>query len=287
MPLLEKPEAVTVGDFADGPGIMLWNPALTTKAWHRQLVRAFLARLISPQSLAGLFVLALVLALGAAATHVGALVVCGTAVLVLSELVVAVITAACLATDHQHKHGHRCALERSPGEFFFRSVDFVDLGAAAHHKAGALIDLTGELHATTARDWLDGEVLTRAHQAVWDALTRLSRTASARRHAELLAELPDENDLVTTTATAISKFDAQLDELVLHLQGCVTLAREWEAKLRHAELAERTSNVHAELRAASIRPLLDIAEELPRSVFAYITAARDLTGAGPFPWESR
>lgn len=287
MSLLKIPEAVTVGDFVDGPDIVLWNPALTTEAWHRQLVRAFLVRSISPRALTGLFVVALVLALGAEATHVSALVVCCAAALVLSDLVDAAICAACLATDHQHKHRRRCALERTPGEFFFRSFDFVDLGVAAHHKAGVLIDLTGELHATTARDWLDGEVLTRAHQAVWDALTRLNRTAPARRHAERLAELPDENDLVTTTATAIAEFDAQLDELVLHLQGCVMLAREWEAKLRHAELAERTSNVHAELRAASIRPLLDVAEELPRSVFAYITAARDLTGAGPFPWESR
>jgi hypothetical protein len=285
MSLLHKPDAVTVGDFADGPDIMLWNPAVTTKRWRWQVLRAVLARVLSGRCVAGLLLLTLILGTGAAETPVGALTIGGSIALVLSGLCDAVITASCLPTDHQHQHGHRCPLERSPGEFFLRRDDFVDLGTVAHHTAGLLIDLTGELHATPARDWLDPELPDRAHHVIWDALTRLTRTGPARRHARRLAAIPGEADLAATTATAIAEFDTLLGELVFHLQGCVTLTREWEAKLRHAELVEHTSAVQAELHAASIRPMVEVAEELPKSVFAYVTAARDLTGTGRFPWE--
>ncbi|WP_410645332.1 hypothetical protein [Amycolatopsis sp. lyj-346] len=285
MSLLHKPDAVTVGDFADSPDIMLWNPAVTTNRWRRHIVRVFLARLFSTRCVAGLLAFTLVLGTGAAETLGGALTIGGAIALVLSGLCDAGITASCLATDHHHQRGRRCPLERSPGEFFFRSDDFADLSAAAHHTAGLLIDLIGELHATAARDWIDPELPDRAHHAVWDVLTRLTRTAPARRHAARLAAIPGEADLATTTATAIAEFDALLDELVFHLQGCVTLSREWEAMLRHAELAEHTSAAQAELYAASIRPLVEVTEELSKSVFAYVTAARDLTGAGRFAWE--
>ena len=283
MSLLDKPDVVTVGDFADGPDIMLWNPALTTRRWRGLVKRAFFTRLFSTRSVAGLLILALVLGTGAAETLGGALAVVGAIALLLSALLDAGITAACLATDHQH--GHRCLLERSPGEFFLRADDFLDLGPAAHRTAGLLIDLTGELPATATRDWIDPDLPGRAHQAVWDALTRLIGTAPARRHAARLVAMPGEADLTVKTATAIAEFDGLLGELVFHLQGCVTLSREWEAKLRHAELVQRTSDVQAELRAASSGLMVEVAEELQRSVFAYVTAARDLTGAGRFPWE--
>ncbi|WP_410611036.1 hypothetical protein [Amycolatopsis sp. lyj-109] len=283
MSLLDKPDVVTVGDFADGHDIMLWNPALTTRRWRGLVTRAFFMSLFSTRSVAGLLIPALVLGTGAAETLGGALAVVGAIVLLLSGLCDAGVTAACLATDHQHRH--RCLLERSPGEFFLRTADFLHLGPAAHRTAGLLIDLTGELHATATRDWIDPELPGRAHQAAWDALTRLIRTAPARRHAARLVAMPGEADLAATTATAIAEFDGLLGELLFHLQGCVTLTREWEAKLRHAELVQRTSDVQAGLQAASIGPMVEVAEELPMAVFAHVTAARDLTGAGRFPWE--
>ncbi|VVJ21525.1 Uncharacterised protein [Amycolatopsis camponoti] len=283
MPLLEKPESVTVGDFVDGPDTVLWNPALTEKRWRRLVLRTFLERLFSARCAAGL--LALALGVAAGGTLVGALTIGGAIALVLSGFCDAIVTAACLSTDHEHRHGRRCRLERSPGEFFLRSVDFADLGKAAQHTAGLLVELTSELHGSKARDWLDPGLPDRVHQVVWDALVRLARTASARRHAARLAAMPDEADLAATTAAVIAEFDTLFDELVLHLQGCVTLAREWEAKLRHTELVQHTRALRAELDAASIRRVVEVAEELPKSVFAYVTAARDLTGAGRFPWE--
>ncbi|UOX90383.1 hypothetical protein MUY14_07090 [Amycolatopsis sp. FBCC-B4732] len=283
MSLLDKPDAVTVGHFADGHDSMLWNPALTTRRWRGLVKRAFFTRFFSTRSVAGLLILAVVVGTGAAETLGGALAVVGAIALLLSGLCDAGITAACLATDHQHRH--LCLLERFPGEFFLRTADFLHLGPAAHRTAGLLIDLTGELHATATRDWIDPDLPGRAHQAVWDALTRLIGTAPARKHAARLVAMPSETDLAATTAAAIAEFDGLLDELLFHLQGCVTLTREWEVKLRHAELVERTSAVEAELHAASIGLMVEVVEELPKAVFAYVTAARDLTGAGRFPWE--
>ncbi|MFG1645548.1 hypothetical protein ACGFMK_35150 [Amycolatopsis sp. NPDC049252] len=285
MSLLKSPGAVTVGEFADGPDIMLWNPAITEKRWRRCVRHACLARVISIRFVAGLLAVASVVGIDHAKTIAGALTIGGAIALVLSGLIDMVVAATCLAIDHQHRYGRRCRLERSPGEFFLRSHDFIDLGEAAVQTAGLLIELTGELHDTAARDWLNPELPGRVHQVVWDALSRLSRTGGARRHAACLAETPGESDLAATTASAIAEFDASLGELVFHLQGCVTLTRAWEAKLRHAALIERTSTICSELELASIHRVADAAAELPPSVFAHVTAARDLTGAGPFPWE--
>ncbi|MEU8632718.1 hypothetical protein AB0C38_11150 [Amycolatopsis sp. NPDC048633] len=285
MSMLEKPDPVTAGDFADGPDIMLWNPTLTEKRWRHEVVHAFLIRSCSIRCVAGLLTLAFTLGTELTRTLAGALMIASAIALLLSGLCAVAITAACLTTDHQHPHGRRCRLERSPGEFFYRSDDFADLDGTAHQTAGLLIDLIGELHDSNARDWLDPDLPRRVHEAVWDALTRLTRTRTARRQVAQLAAAPEETDLASATARAIAEFDTQLGDLLFHLQGCVTLTREWEAKLRHADLVERTSAVHAELRSASLHATVDAVAELPRSVFAYVTAARDLTGAGPFPWE--
>jgi hypothetical protein len=96
-----------------------------------------------------------------------------------------------------------------------------------------------------------------------------------------------EAGLASPATAAVEALDDELDKLVSQLQACVTLTRVWETKLRHAELAEHAVAVQIELQAASIGPVAALAEELPRSVFAYVTAARDLMAAGPFPWEVR
>ncbi|WP_439382134.1 hypothetical protein [Amycolatopsis lexingtonensis] len=283
MSLLEKPAPVTVGDFADSSDVMLWNPALTAKRWRAEVLRAFLLRALSLRCLAGLLTFALLFSFDFAQTLAGALTIGGAIALVLSGVLDAVIAAACLATDHQHKRN--CRLERSRGEFFLRGHEFADLDEATLEAVGVLVDLVGELHDTSARDWLEPELPDQVHQVVWEALTRLARTGAARRHATRLAATPGESDLAATLTAALAEFDALLGELIFHLQGCVTLTREWEAKLQHAELIERITTICAELEAGSLRPVVEVAAELPRSVFGYVTAARDLTGGGPFPWE--
>ncbi|UOZ03404.1 hypothetical protein [Amycolatopsis sp. WQ 127309] len=283
MTLLKKPESVTDGDFADGPDVMLWNPALTAKRWQTESLRMFALRCLTIRCAAGL--VTLVLAIRIAETLPGALLVGAAAALVVSGLCDAAIHMLCLDIDHDHPHGRRCRLERQPDVFFLRGRDFSDLGDAAQRSAFLLIDLTRELHTTEARDWLDPELPDRAHRLAWEALACLARSRPARRHVAQLAAIPDETELASTAVKALAEFDEALDELVFHLRGCVTLTRAWEARLRHTQLAERTFAVTAELRATSIRQVADSAEELPRSCFAFVTAARDVSGAGSFPWE--
>ena len=74
--------------------------------------------------------------------------------------------------------------------------------------------------------------------------------------------------------------------MAYHLHGCLVLTRAWEAKARSTELTARTDRVLAELPGSDLlHQLAEAAEELPQRVFAYITAARDVTGAATFPWE--
>lgn len=280
MALLEKPDLLTEGDFADGPDVMLWNPALAANHWRREAIRAFVSRCCTTPFVVGLVVLALGIRI--AESIPGALMVGGAGALVLSCLCDAATTVICLDIDHTHS---RCRLERSPGEFFFRCRDFADLGPRAHHAATRLIDLTGDLHSTAVRGWLASGLDEEAHQLVWEALIRLDRSRTARQKATQLAEVPGESELASAVTAAVEELDDELDELVFQLQSCVTLSRAWELKLRHAELAEHAVAVQDELQAASTSEVTALAEELPRSVFAYVTAARDLTAAGPFPWE--
>jgi hypothetical protein len=283
VPLLVKPEPVTEGDFADGPDVMLWNPALTAKRWRSVSIYAFVARCCTTQFVIGLLVLALGIRIAESIS--GALLVGGAGALVLSCLCDAAMTVICLDTDHSHPRGRPCRLERSPGEFFLRGRDFADLGPRAHYAAKQLIDLTGELHSTVVRGWLPSGLPEKANQLAWEALIRLDRSRTARQNGDKLAEVPGEAELASAVAAAVEKFDDDLDELIFELQSCATLTRAWEAKLRHDQFVGHAVVVQDELQAASIGPVVALAEELPRSVFAYVTAARDLMAAGPFPWE--
>lgn len=80
--------------------------------------------------------------------------------------------------------------------------------------------------------------------------------------------------------------DDALDDVVRHVHGCLVLTRAWEAKLRHSELTTRTDHTLAALPGdTEVQQLAQAAEALPQNVFAYVTAARDITGTGAFPWE--
>ncbi|MFJ7213600.1 hypothetical protein [Amycolatopsis sp. NPDC098790] len=280
-----KPNPVTEGAFADGQDVMLWNPAITAKHWRAELIRAFASCCRSIPLSVGVAVLAL--GPGIAKSVVGVLTVGVAGLLVLSCLCGAVVTAGCVGTDHRHRRGRKCRLERRPGEFFFRTRDFADLSPRVHRAVAQLIGLVGELDASSGQRWSVLDVPERAHQLAWEALSHVSRSRAARRQAQRLAEAPGEAEVASPTTAAVEMLDDELDELVFQLQACVTLSRAWEAKLDHAEFVQHAEAVRGELRAASIGPIVAFAGELPTTVFAYVTAARDLTNAGPFPWESQ
>ncbi|MEV8609526.1 hypothetical protein AB0383_16605 [Amycolatopsis sp. NPDC051373] len=278
---------VRTGTFHDGPDTLLLNPQTPRRRWHRERLRA----LLLPQTL-------LIGLAGAVAPEVIQVPPGWSGVIANLSVITAVGAGIVLAvgigrllrmpTDHRHPLARPCRLDRVRGEFFFRSRDFTDLGPDNHLLVRNLIAGVDELHRSPARAWLDPQLCAEVHQLVWQTLACLDRTRAARNvAAELTAESDtDTGALAAAAREAVAVIDHALDQVAHHLHGCLVLTRAWEAKARSTELTTRTGRALAELPGSHLlHQLAEAAEGLPQSVFAYITAARDVTGAGTFPWE--
>ncbi|TKG60354.1 hypothetical protein [Prauserella endophytica] len=268
--------------FPDGPDLLLLNPDICERRWRGERLRAGLRPRIVLTGLTGavLAVLAAssdsgfsaVFALGAGTLAVGASTVAGWR------------NATRVLTDHRHGSGSPCRLDRVRGEFFLRSPDLAEVATAAR----TLIAGVDELHRSPARAWIDPALLGEVHRVVWETLCCLDRTRPARSLADDLAAEPDTEagELAAAARQAVDVIDDSLGEVVRHVHACLVLTRAWEAKLRQRELAALTDRTLAVLPGhAHARRVAEAAEALPRAVFAHITAARDVTGAGAFPWE--
>jgi hypothetical protein len=190
--------------------------------------------------------------------------------------------------DHRHGAADPCRLDRVRGEFFLRSREFADLGAPAAAGVRELIAGVDELHRSPGRGWFDPALCGEVHEVVWETLAALERTRGARSLATELAGDPNAEvgQLAAAAREAVAAIDGALAEVVGHMRGCLALSRAWEAKLRHADLAARTDRTLAALPGHDrVRAVGQRAEALPRNLHSYLTAARDLTGAGAFPWE--
>ncbi|SFO05263.1 hypothetical protein [Amycolatopsis rubida] len=276
---------VRAATFPDGPDSVLLNPDIPQARWRGERVRAGLR----PRTvLTGLAGVALAVLAAASGSGFGAVFALGAGILAVGvSLFAGWYSAARMLTDHRHGPGSPCRLDRVRGEFFFRSRDFTDLGPASY-AVRTLIAGVGELHRSPARTWIDPGVPREVHRVVWQALCCLDRTRAARVLVDELAADPDSvvGQLAVAARKAVLVMDDALDEVVQHVHGCVVLTRAWEAKLRHTELTTRTDHILAALPGhAEVRRLTEAAEALPQNVFAYITAARDITEAGAFPWE--
>jgi hypothetical protein len=276
---------VRAATFPDGPDSVLLNPDMSDAQWRGERVRAGLRPRIVLTGLAGAALAALAAASGSGFAAVFAL---GAGILAVgASLVTGWYSASGTLTDHRHDPGSPCRLDRVRGAFFFRSRDFNDLGTAGY-AVRALIAGVGELHRSPARAWIDPDVPREVHRVVWQALCCLDRARTARDLADDLAADPDSavGELAAAAREAVTVIDDALDKVVRHVHGCLVLTRAWEAKLRHGELAARTDRALTALPGdAEVRALSEAAEALPQSVFAYVTVARDITGAGAFPWE--
>jgi hypothetical protein len=278
-----KPRPVTSGLFPDGTDLLIWNPQLPSRRWRREAVRASIDGKSMRWGAYG--VAAVGLGLGPASGIAAALLILfGLAWLGLAAARL-VIFSSNWEIEHDHPKGKRCRLERRPGEFFYRKRDFADLGPRVASAVAYLIDAVSYLHRTPARSWLDPELPDRVHRVVWEALSCVDRTRAARVLAQKLTAESDEEELAAAARLAIGTLDEALDELVAHLRACVTLTVAWEQKLRHADLADRVETTVQALQEIPLRSAADDAAELPPAVFAWLTAARDLTDAGPFAWE--
>ncbi len=280
---------VVTGLFPDGPDSLLVNPAIPDRRWRTEYVRSWLPLRIVLTGLTGIAVA--VLAVIAAVSGAGA--VAGDAlafgILTVGGSVLAGWRRGTrVLVDHRHGAAHPCRLDRVRGEFFLRSRDFADLGAPAAAAVRELISGVDELHRSPARAWFDPALCREVHRVVWETLSVLDRTREARSLARELAGDPDAEvgELAAAADQAVAAIDEGLAEVAWHLRGCLALSRAWEVKLRHADLATRTDRTLATLPGHDrVRSLGRAAEALPRTLHAYLIAARDLTGAGAFPWE--
>ncbi|OXM59569.1 hypothetical protein [Amycolatopsis vastitatis] len=271
--------------FPDGPDSVLRNPDVSETQWHRELVRVALYPWLFLTELAGILLLVLAGVLVDGAASVLAL---SAGILTVSGSVLAGWhRASRIASDHRHGPARRCRLDRVRGEFFLRSRDFSGLGTASA-AAGTLFAGVDELYRSPARDWIDPALCAEVHRVAWQALCCLDRTRGARGLAAELAADPASavGDLAIAARPAVTAIDDALEEVVGHIHACLVLTRAWEAKLRHTDLTAQAEHTLSALPGPDqLRRLSEAAKTLPQAVFAYITAARDVTDAGPFPWE--
>lgn len=278
---------VRAATFPDGPDSLLLNPDISERRWRGERVRAGLRPSIVLTGLTGAVLAVLAALSGSGFAAVFAL---GAGILVIGASVFAGWSgAARVLADHRHRPGYPCRLDRVRGEFFLRSRDFTGLGTAST-AARTLIAGVDELHRSPARAWIDPAVCGEAHRVVWQTLCCLDRTRAARALADELADDPDPDaevgELAAAARQAVTAIDDGLAVVARHVHACLVLTRAWETKLRHTELAGRADRTLAALPGHDhVRRLSDAAEALPQTVFAYVTAARDITGAGTFPWE--
>ncbi|MGC7093961.1 hypothetical protein ACPZ19_04795 [Amycolatopsis lurida] len=274
---------VRQGFFPNGPDLILLNPAVSPARWRRERMIAA----CHPVGLLNGVIGGLIMVIGIGpARGFAAVLLIGVGGLVTALTVIAAgVFATVLVTEHRHDDGADCRLERVPGEFFYRANDF---RAAQDGIVRLLIAAIDELHRTPARAWLDPELPATAHRVAWQALCRLNSTRDARTLVDELGANPATVTLVTRAQAAIDAVEDSLEKVLAHIQSCLVLTRNWEIKLRYVDLAARTEQAVAEIHThGSNANLISTAETLPQNVFAYITAARDVTGTGPFPWEQQ
>ncbi|UJW32624.1 hypothetical protein L3Q67_02200 [Saccharothrix sp. AJ9571] len=274
------------GFFSDGPDLILLNPEVAPSRWRQERLRAACRPAIILIGLIGVHLIAI--GIGSATGFAAALLTGAGAVIVGASALSAWVSATFLITEHCHDPGVDCRLERARGAYFYRTADFRRPGHAGTETAHWLLTALDELHRTPVRAWLDPDLPDAVHRVVWEALSCLDRTRDARALTEELAADPAAGELTAAAREALSTIDRGIEGVLNHVHGCLVLTRSWESKLRHADLAARTNRTLAELPGTDVvGRLLDTAETLPQNVFAYITAANDVTNAGPFPWEMR
>ena len=275
---------VIAGEFADGPDTAMWNPHLSRARYRWAEARAALPFTVVLGGLVGAGLVALGCSLIDGFTAVLAI---GIGVLVLgSTAFIAWANFDSFTFDHMHKRGRRCYLEQCPGEYFYRTADFSALGAEVRDTVAALVDAVAQLHRSPSRAWLDPTSPDEAHRVAWEALCCLDRTRAARVLVRQLQADPAASELYAAVCDALAVIDRALGEVLTRLQNCVTLTRAWEVKLHHIDLRVRTEITLEALRDIQPSRLVAAAEPLPQNVFAYVTAARDVTGTGSFPWEA-
>ncbi|MPZ79670.1 MAG: hypothetical protein GEV28_04430 [Actinophytocola sp.] len=270
------------GEFPTGTELMLWRPGLDRARLRRRALRASLVS--TPAAYAVLGVALLILGASAAPRQVGWLCLI-VGVLAAGVGVVGLwVNYRCVDYDHQHGPNKSCLLDKVNGEYFYSVSDFHDQPPSIVYSVGRIIATVRDVYASPVIVWLDPQQVHEIHRVAWDALRALDRTRTLRRVMDdpLCDAFPDD---LLHAHSRLAVVDDTLDGILNYLHQAVLLVQAWEQKLAETEVRARLraelDNIPHDTIAATLRR----AESLPESIFAYITAARDLTNAGSFEWE--
>lgn len=272
------------GEFPAGPELMLWRPGVDRR-WLRW--RATLWPVLRTLGAAALGVVAFALLITGAAPG-GFWPMVPVAVLLTGLSVVGVVVEfRCAEYDHRHRRGKPCRLETDPGAFFYRSGDFRDLPTSTTDSIHRIIAAVAKVHSSPAAAWLAPQQLRDVHRVAWDALGLLDRTRTLRD--VLATQRCTPFDELTLVRSFLTDVDVAVDRVLTCLLQAELLVTAWEQKLveidQRAQLRAELNGLRLATPLAAIGATVQRAEAIPESMFAYITAARDLTNSGPFDWE--
>jgi hypothetical protein len=276
--------AIIEGEFPAGPELMLWRPDVNHR-WLRW--RAILWPVLRTLLAAALGVAAFaVLLTGAAPGSFWPMVPVAGLLTGLSAVCV-VVEFRCAEYDHRHRRGKPCRLETEPGAFFYRAGDFCDLPTSTTGSVHRIIAAVAKVHSSPAAAWLAPQQLRDVHRVAWDVLCLVDRTRTLRD--VLTNKQCTAFDEIALVRSFVTDVDVAVDRVLTCLLQAELLVTAWEQKLveidQRAQLRAELNAIRLATPLAAIGATVQKAEVIPESMFAYITAARDLTNSGPFDWE--
>lgn len=272
---------VTEGQFRTGTALMLWRPGLDYNTVRRRALAESLSSSASIHVLLGTAVV--VMGVAVVPTPIGWLCLLGGTLAVGINVLRISVDYRYVHTDHQHAP---CFLEHVRGEFFYNTHDFVDLEPRVAHSVNRIIDAVHTVHTSPAATWLGAQQLHDIHQVAWDVVDTVAKTRSLRDVVSESSTRTAGTDLMFARSQLATVDDA-IEAIDTYICQAVMLAQSWEVKLTEIDLRDR---LRVELETTphhTINGALRRAQSVPEAVFSHITAARDLTDAGRFAWETR
>lgn len=274
---------VSEGNFREGTELMLWNPALDRTRLRRQAIKTSTLPVSALTAAVG--VGAIVVGITSkAADFAGSWVVLGI-VAVVAAIAYGCFNYWCFGEYHAHRSDRPCRLDRTPGEFFHRSHDFVAMPAPVAFATNSIIRAVNHLHTGETATWLDPRHLRSIHQVAWETLRRLDQTRAARQVVDEAVDRPELADAMRTTRAELAEVDRGVLQVLDYLLQAVTLTEAWNRKLREQTAQVRKRADHPAGPLVPIARTVGAAAAIPEGIFVHITAARDFLDAGPFEWE--
>jgi hypothetical protein len=274
---------VLEGEFQAGTELMLWRPGVDRTRLRR---RAMWTRLLhKPAMCAGFGAGAIVLGADSVPQWIGLLLVFVGLIALGVSLLNLWITYRCADYDHLHGFDRPCYLDKDRGRYFYSRSDFTDLPPPTVDSVDAIITAVRDAYASPSVTWLAPQQLRDIHSVAWGALRALDQTRGLRLVLDGQPFDTPADDLVQAAQSHVAEIDEAVSRVLACLQHAVALVHAWEQKLSEAQVRAYLSAELTKLPPQATEVILRRAETLPENVFAYITAARDITNAGPFEWE--